>query len=77
MMNHPIHLHGLWQYLDNGNGMFNPKKHVINVKPGQTVSVDVPADAEGEWAFHCHLLYHMDTGMFRKLIVEKDEQQHD
>jgi CopA family copper-resistance protein len=77
MMNHPIHLHGLWQYLDNGNGMFNPKKHVINVKPGQTVSVDVPADAAGEWAFHCHLLYHMDTGMFRKLIVEKDEQQHD
>ncbi len=71
MMNHPIHLHGLWQYLDNGNGMYNPKKHVINVKPGETVSVDVPADAEGEWAFHCHLLYHMDTGMFRKLIVEK------
>lgn len=71
MMNHPIHLHGLWQYLDNGNGMYNPKKHVINVKPGQTVSVDVPADAEGDWAFHCHLLYHMDTGMFRKFIVEK------
>ncbi len=77
MMNHPIHLHGLWQYLDNGNGMYNPKKHVINVKPGQTVSVDVPADAEGEWAFHCHLLYHMDTGMFRKLIVEKAEHHHD
>ncbi|MCQ8104666.1 copper resistance system multicopper oxidase [Methylomonas sp. SURF-2] len=71
MMNHPIHLHGLWQYLDNGNGMYNPKKHVINVKPGQTVSVEVLADAEGEWAFHCHLLYHMDTGMFRKLIVER------
>lgn len=71
MMNHPIHLHGLWQYLDNGNDMYNPKKHVINVKPGQTVSVDVPADVEGDWAFHCHLLYHMDTGMFRKFIVEK------
>jgi FtsP/CotA-like multicopper oxidase with cupredoxin domain len=76
MMNHPIHIHGLWQYLDNGNGMYNPKKHVINVKPGQTVSVDVPADAEGEWAFHCHLLYHMDTGMFRKLIVEKAKHEH-
>ncbi len=76
MMNHPIHIHGLWQYLDNGNGMYNPKKHVINVKPGQTVSVDVPADAEGEWAFHCHLLYHMDTGMFRKLIVERAEHVH-
>ncbi|WKJ88656.1 copper resistance system multicopper oxidase [Methylomonas montana] len=77
MMNHPIHIHGLWQYLDNGKGMYNPKKHVINVKPGQTVNVDVPADAEGEWAFHCHLLYHMDTGMFRKLIVEKAEQRHE
>jgi CopA family copper-resistance protein len=76
MMNHPIHLHGLWQYLDNGNGMYNPQKHVINVKPGQTVSVDVPADAEGEWAFHCHLLYHMDSGMFRKLIVERAEHAH-
>ena len=77
MMNHPIHLHGLWQYLDNGNGMYNPKKHVINVKPGRTESVDVIADAEGEWAFHCHLLYHMDTGMFRKLIVEKPEHAHE
>lgn len=75
MMNHPIHLHGLWQYLDNGKGPFNPKKHVINVKPGETVNVDVFADAEGEWAFHCHLLYHMDTGMFRKFVVEKTGRQ--
>jgi FtsP/CotA-like multicopper oxidase with cupredoxin domain len=74
MMNHPIHLHGMWQYLDNGNGAYNPKKHVINVPPGKTVSVIVVADAEGEWAFHCHLLYHMDAGMFRKLIVEKGER---
>ena len=73
MMNHPVHIHGLWQYLDNGNGMYNPKKHVINVKPGETVSVDVPMDVIGSWAFHCHLLYHMDTGMFRKLIVEPAE----
>ncbi len=71
MMNHPIHLHGMWQYLDIGKGSLNPKKHVINVKPGQTVEVDVIADALGEWAFHCHLLYHMETGMFRKLIVEQ------
>lgn len=70
MMNHPIHLHGLWQYLDLGRGSLNPKKHVINVKPGQTVNVDVIADAPGAWAFHCHLLYHMGTGMFRQLIVE-------
>lgn len=75
MMNHPIHLHGLWQYLDNGNGLHNPKKHVINVKPGTTAHVDVIADAPGEWAFHCHLLYHMDTGMFRKLIVEPASHQ--
>jgi len=72
MMNHPIHLHGLWQYLDNGKGVNNPQKNVINVKPGTTVSVLVKADALGEWAFHCHLLYHMDTGMFRRLIVEKE-----
>lgn len=76
MMNHPLHLHGMWQYLDNGNGAYNPKKHVINVPPGKTVSVIVVADAEGEWAFHCHLLYHMDTGMFRRLIVEKAEHVH-
>ncbi len=69
MMNHPIHLHGLWQYLDNGNGAYNPKKHVINVRPGETVSVDVPIDATGDWAFHCHLLYHMENGMFRLLRV--------
>ncbi|HYE36909.1 copper resistance system multicopper oxidase [Methylocaldum sp.] len=70
MMNHPLHLHGMWQDLDNGKGPFNPRKHVVNVKPGETVHVDVPADAPGEWAFHCHLVYHMETGMFRKIIVE-------
>jgi CopA family copper-resistance protein len=70
MMNHPLHLHGMWQDLDNGNGPFNPRKHVVNVKPGETVHVDVPVDAPGEWAFHCHLVYHMETGMFRKIIVE-------
>lgn len=73
MMNHPIHLHGLWQYLDNGNGAHNPKKHVVTVKPGETVGVDVPIDATGDWAFHCHLLYHMGTGMFRQLSVEDME----
>jgi FtsP/CotA-like multicopper oxidase with cupredoxin domain len=73
MMNHPIHLHGLWQILDVGQGIYNPRKHVINVPPGKTASVVVVADNQGEWAFHCHLLYHMETGMFRKLIVEKRE----
>ncbi|UVE16184.1 copper resistance system multicopper oxidase [Pseudomonas sp. LS44] len=70
MMNHPMHLHGMWMQLDKGNGRFNPLKHVVNVAPGQTLEVDVPADAKGEWAFHCHLIYHMASGMFRKVIVE-------
>lgn len=76
MMNHPIHLHGLWQILDTGQGVHNPRKHVINVPPGKTASVIVIADNAGDWAFHCHLLYHMETGMFRKLVVEKEEHSH-
>jgi CopA family copper-resistance protein len=70
MMSHPMHLHGMWMQLDTGKKQFNPLKHVVNVPPGQSLSVDVPADAMGEWAFHCHLLYHMMTGMMRKVIVE-------
>jgi L-ascorbate oxidase len=70
MMAHPMHLHGMWMQLDAGNGRFSPLKHVVSVAPGKTLTVDVPADAIGEWAFHCHLMYHMATGMFRKVIVE-------
>ncbi len=69
MMSHPMHLHGMWMQLDTGKGAFNPLKHVVNVAPGETLTVDVPVDAVGQWAFHCHLLYHMATGMFRKIIV--------
>jgi FtsP/CotA-like multicopper oxidase with cupredoxin domain len=69
MMNHPIHLHGMWLYLDNGGGKYNPRKHTINVKPGEVVFADVIADAVGNWAFHCHVLYHMDSGMFRVVRV--------
>jgi len=69
MMSHPMHLHGMWMQLDTGKQAFNPLKHVVNVAPGETLTVDVPVDAMGEWAFHCHLLYHMATGMFRKVIV--------
>ena len=72
MMNHPIHLHGMWSDLDNGGGANKPRKHTINVKPGERLSFDVTADALGQWAFHCHLLYHMETGMFRNVIVTKD-----
>ncbi len=69
MMDHPIHLHGMWMYLDNGNGEYNPRKHTINVKPGEKLCFEFDADALGNWAFHCHLLYHMNTGMFRVVQV--------
>jgi len=75
MMMHPMHLHGMWQQLDKGNGRFNPLKHVVNVAPNTTLTVDVPVDALGEWAFHCHLMYHMASGMFRKVIVEPPAAQ--
>lgn len=71
MMNHPMHLHGLWMVPDVGNGAQNPLKHVVNIKPGTELNVDVVADAEGGWAFHCHMLYHMETGMMRKVIVQR------
>lgn len=71
MMNHPIHLHGMWMVLDNGNGEYNPRKHTINVKPAEHLSADVSADATGNWAFHCHLLFHMHMGMFRVVSISK------
>jgi CopA family copper-resistance protein len=77
MMNHPMHLHGMWSELVNGAGPHQPRKHVINVKPTERISFDVTADAPGEWAFHCHLLYHMEAGMFRKVIVAKDDKAAD
>src|SRR6185369_2922255 len=73
MMNHPMHLHGLWFELDNGAGEERPRKHVVNVPPGRTVAVDVTASEIGRWAFHCHLMYHMMAGMFREVIVESDD----
>jgi FtsP/CotA-like multicopper oxidase with cupredoxin domain len=69
MMDHPIHLHGLWSELDNGQGAYRPYKHTINVKPGERLSFLVSADTPGRWAFHCHLLYHMEMGMFREVRV--------
>lgn len=71
MMNHPMHLHGMWMLPRVGNGTSDPMKHVVNIKPGTTLDVDIPVDAEGGWAFHCHLLYHMEAGMMRKVIVER------
>jgi len=70
MMNHPIHLHGLWQVLQNGQRDYSPKKHTINVPPKKSVTVEIPVDNRGRWAFHCHILYHMATGMFREVMVK-------
>lgn len=69
MMEHPLHLHGLWMELENGAGEHLPRKHTVIVKPAERVSVAISADAPGHWAFHCHLLLHMDTGMFRVVEV--------
>ena len=69
MMAHPIHLHGMFVELVNGNGEYNPRKHTIVVKPAERVAVDVTADEPGLWAFHCHLLYHMKAGMMRVVRV--------
>jgi CopA family copper-resistance protein len=69
MMEHPIHLHGLWSELENRHGDYRPYKHTINVKPGEKLSYLVTADEPGRWAYHCHLLYHMEMGMFREVRV--------
>lgn len=69
MMTHPMHLHGMWQELEGADGRFQVRKHVINVQPAQRVSFLVTADALGRWAWHCHLLLHMDAGMFREVVV--------
>jgi CopA family copper-resistance protein len=72
MMEHPIHLHGMWMHLENGTGAHLPRKHVVIVKPAERLSVAVTADTPGPWAFHCHLLFHMDAGMFRIIEVSDD-----
>jgi FtsP/CotA-like multicopper oxidase with cupredoxin domain len=69
MMEHPIHLHGLWGELENGQGAYLPYKHTVSVKPAEKLSYLVSADAAGRWAYHCHLLYHMEAGMFRAVVV--------
>jgi CopA family copper-resistance protein len=71
MMSHPIHLHGMWSDLENEQGEFMVRKHTIDMAPGTRRSYRVRADALGRWAFHCHLLYHMESGMFREVRVEE------
>ncbi|MFH1820191.1 copper resistance system multicopper oxidase [Thiobacillus sp.] len=69
MMTHPMHLHGMWSELESPDGRFQVRKHTISVQPAQRVSFLVSADALGRWAWHCHLLMHMDAGMFREVVV--------
>ncbi len=68
MMNHPMHLHGMWSDLETGDDAHLVRKHTIIVQPGAKISYRVTVDAKGGWAYHCHLLYHM-AGMFRKVVV--------
>ncbi|WP_343525466.1 copper resistance system multicopper oxidase [Sphingomonas sp.] len=72
MMAHPIHLHGHFFELVTGHGDHAPRKHTVNVAPGGTATFDLTADAEGDWAFHCHLLYHMHAGMMQVVSVRPD-----
>ncbi len=69
MMDHPIHLHGMWSELEGPDGAFQVRKHTVSVKPGHAVTYRVLADSAGRWAYHCHLFFHMKAGMFREVQV--------
>ena len=69
MMNHPIHLHGMFSELESQQGEVIARKHTVNVQPAQRVTYAVTADNAGSWAYHCHLLYHMEAGMFREVVI--------
>ncbi len=71
MMSHPIHLHGMWSDLEDEKNRFHVRKHTVDMPPGTKRSFRVRADALGRWAFHCHLLYHMEAGMMREVRVEE------
>jgi CopA family copper-resistance protein len=71
MMSHPIHLHGMWSDLEDDDGQFQVRKHTIDMPPGTKRAYRVRADALGRWAYHCHLLFHMESGMFREVRVEE------
>jgi len=72
MMSHPMHVHGHFFELLVGPEGRHPRKHTVNVAPGGKVTFDMTADAEGDWAFHCHMMYHMHAGMFRVISVRPD-----
>jgi CopA family copper-resistance protein len=71
MMSHPIHLHGMWSDVENDAGEFMVRKHTVDMPPGTKRTYRVRADALGRWAYHCHLLLHMEAGMFREVRVEE------
>jgi CopA family copper-resistance protein len=71
MMTHPIHLHGMWSDVEDDHGEFLVRKHTVDMPPGSRRSYRVRADALGRWAYHCHLLYHMESGMLREVRVEE------
>jgi CopA family copper-resistance protein len=71
MMTHPIHLHGMWSDIEDDHGQFHVRKHTVDMPPGTKRSYRVTADALGRWAYHCHLLFHMEAGMFREVRVEE------
>ena len=71
MMTHPIHMHGVWSDLEDADGDFMVRKHTVDMPPGTRRAFRVRADALGRWAFHCHLLYHMEAGMMREVRIEE------
>jgi FtsP/CotA-like multicopper oxidase with cupredoxin domain len=77
MMEHPIHLHGMWSDLEDESGAFHLRKHTLTIPPGTKRSYRVTADALGRWAYHCHMLYHMVAGMFREVRVEESTEHRD
>lgn len=73
MMSHPIHLHGMWSEVEFAHGQVQLRKHTVVVQPAQRLTYQVTADALGRWAYHCHLLYHMEAGMFREVVVAHED----
>jgi FtsP/CotA-like multicopper oxidase with cupredoxin domain len=69
-MTHPIHLHGMWSDIEDEDGTFRVRRHTVTVPPGHERSYRVRADALGRWAYHCHMLLHMELGMFREVRVD-------
>lgn len=69
MMTHPMHLHGMWSELETDQGELRVRRHTLPVQPAQRISYLTTPHDLGRWAWHCHLLFHMDAGMFREVVV--------